>query len=147
MIKLTAIGNLGKDAMLNNVNGKNVINFTVAHTERYRDAQGNQKDKTTWVDCAYWTERTGIAPYLKKGTQVYVEGQPDVRTYTTKDGTNGATLTLRVSSVQLLGSRGGESTPNTGGYASGGNQSAPAAANSPVAPSSDITEAFDDLPF
>ena len=84
MIKLTAIGNLGKDAMLNNVNGKNVINFTVAHTERYRDAQGNQKDKTTWVDCAYWTERTGIAPYLKKGTQVYVEGQPDVRTYTLK---------------------------------------------------------------
>jgi len=147
MIKMTAIGNLGKDAMLNNVNGKNVINFTVAHTERYRDAQGNQKDKTTWVDCAYWTERTGIAPYLKKGTQVYVEGQPDVRTYTTKDGTNGATLTLRVSSVQLLGSRSGESSPNTGGYASGGYQSAPAAASTPMTPSSEITEAFDDLPF
>jgi single-strand DNA-binding protein len=49
MIKLLAIGNLGKDAVLNNVNGKNVINFTVAHTERYKDAQGNQKDKTTWV--------------------------------------------------------------------------------------------------
>ncbi len=147
MIKMTAIGNLGKDAMLNNVNGKNVINFTVAHTERYRDAQGNQKDKTTWVDCAYWTERTGIAPYLKKGTQVYVEGQPDVRTYTTKDGTNGATLTLRVSSVQLLGSRNGESSPNTGGYASGSYQSAPVAASSPMTPSSDITEAFDDLPF
>jgi len=85
MIKLLAIGNLGKDAVLNNVNGKNVINFTVAHTERYKDAQGNQKDKTTWVDCAYWTDRTGIAPYLKKGTQVYVEGTPDVRTYTTQD--------------------------------------------------------------
>ncbi|WP_037351499.1 MULTISPECIES: single-stranded DNA-binding protein [Sediminibacterium] len=147
MIKLTAIGNLGKDAMLNNVNGKNVINFTVAHTERYKDAQGNQKDKTTWVDCAYWTERTGIAPYLKKGTQVYVEGQPDVRTYTTKDGTNGATLTLRVSSVQLLGSRSGESSPGTGGYTGGGYQPAPSPSASPMAPSSDITEAFDDLPF
>ncbi len=147
MIKLTAIGNLGKDAMLNNVNGKNVINFTVAHTERYKDAQGNQKDKTTWVDCAYWTERTGIAPYLKKGTQVYVEGQPDVRTYTTKDGTNGATLTLRVSSVQLLGSRSGDASPNSGGYTGGGYQSAPASNASPMTPSSDITEAFDDLPF
>jgi single-strand DNA-binding protein len=147
MIKLTAIGNLGKDAILNNVNGKNVINFTVAHTERYKDAQGNQKDKTIWVDCAYWTERTGIAPYLKKGTQVYVEGQPDVRTYTTKEGTNGATLSLRVSSVQLLGSRTNEGG-NNGGYAGGGYQPAPAVSNGPSsAPSSDITEPFDDLPF
>ncbi len=43
MIKLLVIGNLGKDAVLNNVNGKNVINFTVAHTEKYKDAQGVQK--------------------------------------------------------------------------------------------------------
>jgi len=85
MIKLQVIGNLGKDAVLNNVNGKNVINFTVAHTERYKDAQGVQKDRTTWVDCAYWTDRTAVAPYLKKGTMVYVEGTPDVRTYTTAD--------------------------------------------------------------
>ncbi|MDD2791984.1 MAG: single-stranded DNA-binding protein [Sediminibacterium sp.] len=143
MIKLTAIGNLGRDAVLNTVSGRNVINFTVAHTERYKDAQGNQKDKTIWVDCAYWTERTGIAPYLKKGTQVYVEGQPDVRTYTTKEGVNGATLSLRVSSVQLLGSRSGE-----GGSTGGGYQPAPAVASQPSAPAaSDITEAFDDLPF
>lgn len=104
MIKLTAIGNLGKDAVLNNVNGKNVINFNVAHTEKYKDAQGNQKDKTIWIDCSYWTERTGIAPYLKKGTSVYLEGQPDVRSYTAKDGTNGASLVLRVGLVQLLSS-------------------------------------------
>ncbi len=94
MIKLQVIGNLGKDAIVNNVNGKNVINFTVAHTERFKDAQGNQKDRTTWVDCAYWTDRTAVAPYLKKGTQVFVEGQPDVRTYTTQDGRNGASLVL-----------------------------------------------------
>ena len=50
MIKLQAIGHLGKDAIVNNVNGKNVINFTVAHTEKFKDAQGVQKDKTVWVD-------------------------------------------------------------------------------------------------
>ena len=111
MIKLTAIGNLGKDAVLNNVNGKNVINFNVAHTEKYKDAQGNQKDKTIWIDCSYWTERTGIAPYLKKGTSVYLEGQPDVRSYTAKDGTNGASLVLRVGLVQLL-SKGSQSEGN-----------------------------------
>ena len=104
MIKLTAIGHLGKDAVLNNVNAKNVINFSVCHTEKYKDAQGNQKEKNTWVDCSYWTERTGIAPYLKKGIQVYIEGQPEIRSYTSKDGTTGATLSLRVSSVQLLSS-------------------------------------------
>jgi single-strand DNA-binding protein len=102
MIKLQIIGNLGKDCVVNNVNGKNVINFSVAHTERYKDAQGNQKDRTTWVECAYWTDRTAIAPYLKKGQTVYVEGNPDVRTYTTQDGRNGASLQLRVASVQLI---------------------------------------------
>lgn len=143
MIKLLAIGNLGKDAVLNNVNGKNVINFTVAHTERYKDAQGNQKDKTTWVDCAYWTDRTGIAPYLKKGTQVYVEGTPDVRSYTTADGRQGASLTLRIVSVQLLGAKpsggvGGEQ-PSYGG------ESSPAPSYNPQPTAGG--EAMDDLPF
>ncbi len=143
MIKLQVIGNLGKDAVLNNVNGKNVINFTVAHTERFKDAQGNQKDRTTWVDCAYWTDRTGIAPYLKKGTQVYAEGTPDVRTYTTQDGRNGASLTMRIVSVQLLGGRpneGGAPASSTPAYTPSYNQAAPPSAN-------EITEPIDDLPF
>ncbi len=147
MIKLQVIGNLGKDALVNNVNGKNVINFTVAHTERFKDAQGNQKDRTTWVDCAYWTDRTAVAPYLKKGTQVFVEGQPDVRTYTTQDGRNGASLVLRVISVQLLGSRpeGG----NTGGSESSSSVSSPSySQQSPGGPSAnELTEPLDDLPF
>src|SRR6201996_5143986 len=118
MIKLQVIGNLGKDCVTNTVNGKNVINFNVAHTEKFRDAQGNQKDKTIWVECAYWTDRTGVAPYLKKGTQVYAEGTPEVRTYPKNDGTTGVSLTLRVQSVQLLGSRGAEG----GGYQGGGSE-------------------------
>ncbi len=148
MIKLQVIGNLGKDALVNNVNGKNVINFTVAHTEKFKDAQGNQKDKTTWVDCAYWTDRTAVAPYLKKGTQVFVEGQPDVRTYTTQDGRQGSSLTLRVVSVQLLG---GKSNDSNGSNEGAGNnyQSAPAyaqpASASPGA--NELTEPLDDLPF
>ncbi len=146
MIKLQVIGNLGKDAIVNNVNGKNVINFTVAHTERFKDAQGVQKDRTTWVDCAYWTDRTAIAPYLKKGTQVFVEGQPDVRTYQTQDGRQGASLTLRIASVQLLGSKnneGGAAPANTN-Y-----QSAPVAAQSAqsVPAAGELTEPLDDLPF
>lgn len=136
MIKMQVIGNLGKDCVTNAVNGKNVINFSVAHTEKYKDQQGNQKDKTIWVECAYWTDRTGIAPYLKKGTQVYVDGSPEVRTYAKNDGTTGASLTLRVSFVQLLGGR-AEST-GTPAYNNG------AAVNTMAADSSDVP---DDLPF
>ncbi len=152
MIKLQVIGNLGKDALVNNVNGKNVINFNVAHTERFKDAQGNQKDRTTWVDCAYWTDRTAVAPYLKKGTQVFVEGQPDVRTYTTQDGRQGASLTLRVLSVQLLGAKSSDGSSGGGGSDNSGGsnyQSAPAhsqpATSGPSA--SELTEPLDDLPF
>ncbi len=103
MIKLQVIGNLGKDCMVNLVNGKNVINFSVAHTEKYKDSSGVQKEKTTWVECAYWTDRTGIAPYLKKGQQVFAEGTPEIRTFTRNDGTTGASLSLRVQYVQLVG--------------------------------------------
>lgn len=105
MIKLQVIGNLGKDCMVNLVNGKNVINFNIAHTERFRDSSGQPKEKTTWVECAYWTDRTGVSPYLKKGTQVYVEGIPEVRQFTRNDGTPGSSLSLRVTSLQLLGAR------------------------------------------
>jgi single-strand DNA-binding protein len=108
MLKMQVIGNLGKDCLVNTVNGKNVINFTVAHTEKYRDSSGNNQEKTTWVDCAYWTDRTAIAPYLQKGQSVFVEGTPEVRTFTRADGTAGASLSLRVREVQLLGgSKGG----------------------------------------
>jgi single-strand DNA-binding protein len=104
MIKLQIVGNLGRDGVVREVNGKNVINFSVAHTERFRDASGNQQERTTWVDCSYWTDRVAVAPYLKKGTLVYAEGTPTAEAYTGRDGNNGVALRLRVSSVQLLGS-------------------------------------------
>jgi single-strand DNA-binding protein len=138
------IGNLGKDCTVNTVNGKNVINFTVAHTEKYRDSQGNNQEKTTWVDCAYWTDRTAVAPYLTKGTQVYAEGTPEVRSFTRNDGTSGASLTMRVREVQLLG-RKGENTGNNGG-SSYGNESSSPARNQESVPSG-IEDVADDLPF
>ncbi|MEO5683921.1 MAG: single-stranded DNA-binding protein [Chitinophagaceae bacterium] len=141
MIKLQAIGNLGKDCVTNTVNGKSVINFNVAHTEKYRDAQGNQKDKTVWVECAYWTDKTAIAPYLRKGTQVYVDGIPEVRTYNKNDGTTAASLNLRVLSVQLLGTRGDNNGPSQGGY------NAPATASVSNNAPSQMAEPVDDLPF
>ena len=143
MIKLQVIGHLGKDCLLNTVNGKNVINFTVAHSERFKDATGAQKERTIWVDCAYWTEKTGIAPYLKKGTLVYVEGAPDVRVYQTQDGRNGASITLRVMQVQLLGGK----PEQTEGNHQPQSQSAEYAHSSTSSPLNETSEPVDDLPF
>ena len=138
MIKMQVIGNLGKDCVVNTVNGKNVINFTVAHTEKFRDSQGNQQEKTIWVDCAYWTDRTALAQYLTKGKQVYVEGQPEARSFQRNDGTPGASLSLRVRDVQLLGGRGGEQT-------GAGSQSSETP--SADAPAQSAHDSHDDLPF
>ena len=151
MLKLLVIGHLGKDATVNNVNGKNVINFTAAHTEKYKDAQGTQIDKTTWVECSYWTERIAIAPYLKKGTQIYAEGIPEIRNYTTNDGRTGSSLVLRITSIQLLGSKteGGsiDSAPQQSASAPAASSSNFQQAPAYVPPASSITEPADDLPF
>jgi len=113
MIKLQIIGNLGRDCVENEVNGKHVINFNVAHSEKYKDATGNTKDRTTWVNCAYWTERTAVAQYLTKGKKVYVEGTPDVDAYM-KDNTPAATLRMRVHNLELLSGSSSDQTPDTG---------------------------------
>ncbi len=146
MIKMQVIGNLGKDCITNTVNGKTVMNFNVAHTEKFRNSQGQQQDKTIWVECAYWSDRTAVAPYLRKGTQVYVEGSPEVRTYTKNDGTTGVSLTLRVSMVQLLGNR-GDSNSGGGDYGSGSNYNSGSQGNSNVQSGAEISEPVDDLPF
>ena len=132
MIKLQIIGALGKDAIRNDVNGRGVINFSVAHSERFKDAQGTERQKTIWVSCSYWTDKTGVLPYLLKGTTVYVEGQPEVGTYQTQDRQTHAQLKLRVQSIQLLG-----------GNKDRQQQGQPAQNNE----ADNITEPIDDLPF
>lgn len=111
MLKLALIGNLGKDCSTNVVNGSKVINFSVAHSDKIRDQENNLIEKTVWVECAYWTEKTGVANFLRKGQQVYAEGIPEVKSYTKKDGSTGIALTLRVVNLQLVGNSTGDGNP------------------------------------
>jgi single-strand DNA-binding protein len=143
MIKLQIVGNLGKDCIVKEVNGKNVINFSVAHTERFKDSQGNQKERTTWVECAYWTDRTAVAQYLKKGKMVYAEGSPEADGYLNKENQPAATLRMRVQNLQLLG--GGEGSPggNTGNQSVASSDSV----TSHAPRMSEVSEPADDLPF
>jgi len=103
MIKLQIIGNIGSDATVKTFDtGKSVINFSVAHTEKYR--KGDQYEtKTTWVKCSYFVEKTTIAGYLKKGVKVYAEGTPEIERYEDKNGGIQCNLKLNVRSVELLG--------------------------------------------
>lgn len=145
MIKLQVIGNLGGDCIQREVNGKTVINFNVAHSEKFKDSTGNLKEKTTWVKCAYWTERPAVAQYLKKGKTVFAEGAPEAEAFTNKEGQQVAILKMTVFSLQLVGgvSESGQpdahsSTPSTSSNSSSN-------VSSPV--SSQVEEPADDLPF
>jgi single-strand DNA-binding protein len=104
MIKLQVIGHLGQDATVNTVNGKTVINFSVAHSEKYKNKDGVEVNKSIWVSAAYWTDRINVSMYLKKGTQVYVEGVPEAKTYTNKNNETLPQLNVRVISLSLLSS-------------------------------------------
>lgn len=135
MIKMQIIGFLGQDATVNQVGNGTVINFSVAHTEFYMKGEVKHQ-KTTWVSCNYWTDKTTVAQYLRKGTQVYAEGQPEARAYEDRTRTMQAELKLRVFSIQLLGSK---DRPEGGNNSQQGHPS--------TATADDITEPIDDLPF
>jgi single-strand DNA-binding protein len=107
MFKTTVIGHLGQDARINDVRGKQVINFSVAHTEKWKDDKGTQQERTTWVNCAKWIkdgQTSKLVDYLKKGTQVYVEGQISTKVYQNQQGAWVSDLQLRIDSLELLGS-------------------------------------------
>ena len=81
------IGNLGKDAETRYTqSGAAVTNFSVATTRRVKDSQsGDWRDETDWHDVVLWRGEN-IAPYLTKGTQVYVEGRLQTRSYEDQQG-------------------------------------------------------------
>lgn len=147
MIKLQIIGHLGTDCTTNEVNGKSVINFPVAHSEKYKDHQGNLVEKTTWVKCAYWTDRTAIAQYLKKGQLVYAEGNPEAEGYLNKDNQNAASLKMTVFRIQLLGSKNDNQEGNN--QQNNNYQSAPSPVSREKQPAAATVEEepADDLPF
>lgn len=101
MLSLSMIGYLGNDAVLKEVNGKKVINFSVAHTEKFKNNEGVTVEKTQWVECALW-DGDKIAPYLTKGTLVHMIGSPSTDVYKNKDGDHVASMRLRVQKLDLL---------------------------------------------
>jgi single-strand DNA-binding protein len=94
-------GNLGKDAVLTSTSNGDVVNFSIAINERWKDAQGQEQTNTDWFDIEVWGPMTKFAATLKSGTPVIVEGKVKPRTYT-KDDVTHKTVTIKANSIRKI---------------------------------------------
>lgn len=117
MLSLTVVGNIGQDAEIKHTGDKQFVVFTVAHNERYKNAEGAVVNKTIWVSCIY-SRSTNVAPYLKKGTLVSCTGIPSAAAWKDNSSQLRAGLNLTVQSLELHGSNGQQqqAPANNGGY-------------------------------
>lgn len=105
MIRMQVMGNVGSDATVQQINGRYAINFSVAHSEKFKDRAGVQQERTTWVNCTMWRENASVAQWIKKGTRVWIEGFPSVHAYQKAgSGQPGASLDCRVVTLEFAGS-------------------------------------------
>jgi single-strand DNA-binding protein len=106
MLKLQIIGHIGNDAIMHQHGTDNVLNFSVAHTDKYKDGNGQLIQKTTWVSCSWWVDgRTTVGQYLKKGTLVWIEGIPEAKMWENKEGKKACGLGIRIYKLELLGGK------------------------------------------
>jgi single-strand DNA-binding protein len=105
--KVILIGNLGADPELRYTgNGTAVCNFRIATSEVYKDNDGQNVEKTEWHSIVAWSRLAEICgEYLKKGSQVYVEGSLQTRSYEDKDGHTRYVTEVKCRDMMILSSR------------------------------------------
>lgn len=153
--KVQLIGNLGKDPDTRYMpSGDAMTTITVATTETWKDKQTQErKENTEWHRVTFFGKLAEIAgQYLKKGSQVYIEGSLRTRKYTDKDGVEKFTTDIKADEMKMLGGRSGESNSGYGGSSSvGGAQSqrpAPVQRPAPASrPAPNFSDMDDDIPF
>lgn len=109
--KVILVGNLGKDPEIRyTASGAAIANITIATTESWRDKQsGEKQEKTEWHRVVFFSRLAEIVgEYLKKGSQVYVEGRLQTRKWQDKSGQDRYTTEIVANEMQMLGSRGGD---------------------------------------
>ena len=107
--KVILIGNLGRDPEMRYLpSGDAVANLRIATTDKFKDRNGDQQEVTEWHSVAFFGKQAEICgQYLKKGSQVYVEGSLRTRKWQDKDGNDRYTTEIRGDRMQMLGGRGG----------------------------------------
>jgi single-strand DNA-binding protein len=106
--KVIIVGNLGRDPETRYTSsGDALCNIAVATTDKWKDKQtGEQKEQTEWHRVSFFGKLAEIAgQYLRKGSQVYIEGSLRTRKYTDKDGVEKYSTEIRADSMQMLGNR------------------------------------------
>ena len=139
--KVILVGNVGGDPETRYMpSGSAVTNITIATNETWKDKQtGEKKERTEWHRVALFNRLAEVAAeYLRKGSQVYIEGKLRTRKWQGKDGQDRYTTEIIASEMQMLGSRGGSSGGNFGDDNQGGG-------NAPPQPGPDDFD--DDIPF
>lgn len=132
--KLTVVGNIGQDFRQENVNGRYVINGSVAVSKNWVDKNGTKQTKTTWFSVSQWRDKdmSNFIKYLIKGTQVLVVGEVVARTYQNQQNQTVAQLQIDADEIKLLSSNNNQS-----------NQPPPPQQNN----NSQSVEEIKDLPF
>ena len=154
--KVILVGNLGADPESRAMpNGDMVVNLRLATTESWKDkSSGEKRELTEWHRVVFYRKLAEIAAqYLRKGSQVYIEGRIRTRKWTDKEGQERYTTEIEANEMQMLGSRqgmggraadaprdSGASRPAEGGTAGG--RPAPAAQ-----PAGNFNDFEDDIPF
>lgn len=105
--KVILLGNLGKDPVVRKLdNGRAVAQFTLATNEKYKDKTGNLVTKTEWHNIVAWSPMAEVAEkFLKKGSQVFIEGKIETRDYTDKDGVQRRITEIISRDLRLVDSR------------------------------------------
>lgn len=104
MLKVELIGNIGADAEIKDVQGNKFVAFRVAHSSKYKDAQGNQTESTTWVDVTINDTDSKVIPFLKQGVKVFVRGNASLRVYSSPtDKMMKAGLQVSAWEIELCG--------------------------------------------
>ena len=143
--KVILVGRLGRDPETRYMpNGDAITNFSLATDEQWRDRNGERQTRTEWHNVSLYGKLGEIAgQYLRKGSQVFIEGKIQSRKYTGKDGIERTAYDIIGNEMKMLGNR-------NDGSDSGNNNAAPPTSNAPpqhestTAPIDDID---DDIPF
>ena len=150
--KVILVGNLGADPETRyTATGDAVCNIRLATTESWKDkTSGEKREITEWHRVVFYRKLAEIAgQYLKKGSQVYVEGSIRTRKWTDKEGQERYTTEIKGDQMTMLGSRQGMGAPGSsgggGGYDNEPTDYAPAPAKNKPKPSFD--DLGDDIPF
>ncbi len=152
--KVIIVGNLGRDPETRYMpSGDAMTTIAVATTDSWKDKNsGEKKEQTEWHRITFFGKLAEIAgQYLKKGSQVYVEGSLRTRKYTDKDGIEKYATDIRADTMQMLGSRqsagGGAQMDDGYGSAPPPRQPASSAPRPAPRPASNFNDMDDDIPF